>query len=287
MAAPTLTDFTYQFTDAGLVLNSDASLTQPFADVARISGLDSAPARNTTKPSEGQDGGTVEADYEDIRTIVIEGTLYNVTEAYLDTLKSNFAINPTLQPFYLKAPGVVQRVAFCKSLGVRYDVDQARRISMAGFQIQLQAADPVVYSSDVSTTIVGVATPITTGRSYNRLYPLSYGGAVSSGIFFVTNNGNRPVGATFVITGPVNNPTIIDDTLGVQIQVLISLGVSDTLTIDTGNRTVLLNGTANRRSLMTPSSKWFLLQPGSNQLRFTATAVTASQLTLTFRHGWR
>lgn len=286
MVAPVLTDLCFQYTDTGIVLNPDAT-TPPFVDVLKVSGLDSTPARLTTKDTEGLDGGIVESDYESIRTIIIDGTLYGVTEAFLDTLKGNYAVTTTAQPFYFKMPGISQRVVFVKAMGLRYDVELLRRLSMTAIQIQLLAGDPILYSSDLVTSTVGIGTPITTGRGYNRLYPLSYGGVVTSDLLFYTNSGNRPVGATFVITGPVTNPILVSDTEGKSIQVLISLGVSDTLTIDLTARAILLNGVTNRRNLMTAASKWFRLQPGVNQLRYNAASLTASQLTITYRHGWR
>lgn len=287
MVAPVLTDLSFQYTDAGYVLNVDAS-TPPFVDVSKIAGLDSSTVRTSTRDTEGMDGGIVEADFESVRTIIIEGTLYGTTETLLDTIKSNYAVNPTAQPFYFKMPGVSQRVVFAKCItGFRYDVDLARRLSMTNFQVQLQASDPVIYSSAVSTAVVSVAAALTSGRGYSRLYPLSYGGPVSSGVFSISNNGNRPVGATFVITGPVTNPIITSDTQAKFIQVLISLSVTDTLTIDLLSRSILLNGTTNRRNLMTSLSRWFTIQPGVNQLRFNASSATASQLTVTWRDGWR
>lgn len=286
MVAPVLIDYTYQYTDTGVVLNTDASLT-PFLDVLKISGLDSAPARLSTKDTEGMDGGIVEADYETIRTVVVEGTLYGTTEAFLDTLKTNFAISTVALPFYFKSPGTPQRVLFAKSIGLRYDVEQVRALSITNFQVQLLAGDPILYASTLSTSVVNVSAPITTGRGYNRLYPLSYGGTITSGIFFITNAGTRPVGATMVITGPVVNPIVVSDTEGKSIQVLISLAVGETLTIDLAGKSIILNGTANRRNLMTATSKWFKLQPGANQLRFNATTTTSSQITVSWRDGWR
>ena len=289
MVAPTLSDFTFQYTDTGVVLGQDTAI-QPFVDITTVQGLDNATYRVSAKDTEGIDGGVVEADFESMRIIVIEGNIYGGTsmESYLDSLKGNYAPVLTSQPFYFKAPGVAQRLVFCKSItGLRYDWDLSRRNNITPFQIQLQAGDPTIYASALQTTIATLPPAATVGRGYNRLYPLTYGGATSSGLINVTNSGNKPAPAVFSITGPVTNPQIISDTAGASIQIQISLVTGDTLTIDLGKRTVILNGTANRRNLWAPGSKWFLLQPGVNQLRFDASTQTASQLTITWRDAYR
>lgn len=289
MVAPVLADNTFQYTDTGVLLNQDIAV-QPFVDVLRVSGLDNAPYRTTNKDTEGIDGGVVEADNESIRTIVIEGTIYGdgALEAYLDSLKGNYAPVLTSLPFYFKPPGVPQRVVYCKPIvGLRYDWDQARRLGTTPFQIQLQAGDPTIYASASQTVVATLPPAATTGRAYNKLYPLSYGGTSASGLINVTNGGNKPAPAVLSMTGPVTNPQIISDTAGANIKILISLSVSDVLTVDLGKRTVVLNGTGNRRNLWAPGSTWFLLQPGVNQLRYNASTQTASQLSITWKDAYR
>lgn len=288
MVVPTLADNTFQFTDSGVVLNPDL-VVQPFVDVDKVQGLDNAPYRTSTRNTEGLDGGVVEADFETIRTVVIEGTIYGdgALESYLDTLKANFAPSPNSQPFYFKAPSNPQKMVLCKSLGLRYDWDVSRRLSVTPFQIQLQAADPTIYATVQQSVVASLPPAATTGRSYNKLYPVTYGGVSTSGLINVTNGGNKPAPATFTITGPVTNPQVISDTTGTSIKILISLGVSDTLVVDLGKRTVTLNGTANRRNLWAAGSTWFLLQPGVNQLRYNASTQTASQLTVLWRDAYR
>lgn len=288
MVAPTLTDLTYQYTDTGIVLNSDVTL--PFLDLQKVSGLDQAPLRITTRSREGIDGAFIDAQFEEGRTIVLEGIAYastNAIEQFMDILKGNFQPTANDQPFYFKFPGLPQRVVFGKPGAVSYDYDQARRIGACNVQIQVLCQDPRIYDSDLTTITLQLPAGTTNGRGYNRQYPLTYGGIATSGVVTINNNGNRPAPATLTINGPVTNPIIVNDTLGVTLQFSIDIATGDTLVIDLLNRTIMLNGTANRRNAMLPGSRWFLLQIGANQLRYQAATITTSNLVVAYRSTWR
>src|SRR5881392_2280689 len=92
--------YTFQYRDNGVILNSDpVDPTDPFVDIIKVTGLDSAEYRSTERDREGQDGGFADAEFEKMRTIVLEGTVYcptDVIESYLDSLKGNYG--PVKQP---------------------------------------------------------------------------------------------------------------------------------------------------------------------------------------------
>lgn len=290
MAAPTLTDLSYQFSDNGVLLNQD-STQLPFIDVESVSGLDSAPFRESERDSEGWDGGVVEAEFETIRTIEINGTIYATPTTVfdlLDDLKANFAPNTISQPFYFQMPTQEPRMVLCKSLGIKYDLNSAIRLSTTAFQIVLKAYDPTIYSTAVHSTSQSLMAATQDGRGYSRAYPLTYGGTTTTGIFIVNNGGNRPVGGIITIPGPVTNPQVLSDTDGGKfLQIQISLSSTDHLDVDLGSRTILLNGTANRRNQLTSDSQWFRLLPGDNALRYSAATNTASRVEVNWRDGYR
>lgn len=284
-----LDDYTFMFRDDGILLNSDADPTAPFVDIVKITGLDSAPFRITERDREGSDGGFIDVEFEKSRTIVLEGFVYSpaeMLEPFLDALKYNFGPSNSLYPFYLRAPGTNDRVVFCKSFGLKYDWDTSRRTGVAEIQIQLSAEDPSIYDVEPVTDTTTLAT-IVGGRGYNKGYNYgyastyavtdyyiddyadSYGVATvpSDGSVQINNGGNKPTGATITIYGPIRNPAVVHDASGRQISFDIELTTDQYLTIDLRNRTVLLNGTANRRYTLLNTSRWFLLSPGMNNLR--------------------
>ena len=129
-------DLTFQFGEDGVLLNTDPiipfeDLSSAFVDITNIQGLSSAPFRTTERSREGQDGGFIDAELEEMRTIIIDGTVYAPTyalEPYLESLKANYAPSKTTKPFYFQAPGINGRVVFCKSYGVKYDWTVDRRL---------------------------------------------------------------------------------------------------------------------------------------------------------------
>lgn len=284
-----LTDYySFRYRDDGVVLNGDSS-TVPFIDVLSVDGLDNAPFRATNRAREGDDGGFVDAEFEDMRTIVLEGNIYAAPgslESLLDSLKSNFAPQRSPQPFYLLAEGVGERTIFCKSLGMRYRWTTDRGLGQVAFQIQLQAEDPTIYgpAQTLTATLAGVST----GYGYNKSYNRGYGGTTGTvGAVTLNNSGNRDTGGQIVITGPVTNPAVVHDNTGYRLQFNITLAVGETLVVDLRNRTVLLNGTTNRRGTMLGTSTWFKLSPGYNSIRFLGTSAGTPTLGVTFRPAYR
>lgn len=292
-------DFTFQYTDKGLILNDDfdgttaidpssgTPLFTPFVDITSVEGLSNAEYRITERSREGMDGGDIDAEFELPRTIVIEGTVYspsNVLENYLEQLKSNFGPTKIAQPLYWRAPGISDRVVFCKSYGVKYTWDERRRLGIADIQIQLKAEDPSIYDAQVVSGSTGLPSA-GTGRSYNHGYNYGYGAPAayddvytdayslithSSGIggrIDIVNGGNKPTGAIVTIYGPINAPSVVHDLTGRQLAFNINLASNEYLEISLRDRTIRLNGTANRRNAMINTSRWFLLAPGINSLR--------------------
>jgi len=97
----TLTREQYRYMKGGVLLNGDAPM--PFVDVESVDGLDSAPFRIAQNDREGVDGGLVIANFESIRTVTLEGTVYcnpNSIDAYLDLLRYNWQPTKKTYPLF-------------------------------------------------------------------------------------------------------------------------------------------------------------------------------------------
>lgn len=266
-----LTAEQFQYTDSGIVLNSSVSL--PFVDIESIQGLDNAPVRASQVDREGDDGGYVDSEFESLRTVTLEGTVYadpNNVETYLDSLKANYAPTRAVQALYFGTDAGT-RVVFGKSQGFKYDKNQLRRLGMAAFQVQVICEDSRIYSPTVSSASVSLVSSAITGRGYNKSYNFGYGVAATTNALALTLTGNRPSPGVLTITGACQNPTIINDTSGTEMDFSITLASGDVLTIDLGTKAVILNGTANRRSTLTITGPWFKIVPGINSFRFLGT----------------
>lgn len=281
-------DFSYMLGDGGIILNPNSTI-MPFVDITSVKGLDNAPYRTTERDHEGTDGGFMDAEYEKGRSIVLEGTLYAVAdqvEPYLDNLKANFAPSRTLIPFYFKKPGVAERFLKVKPLGVRYDIDQIRRLGYTDVQFSMFAEDPRVYSSNLRDFTIQQTAVSIGGRSYNKSYSYSYGASItpSGGNFPV--GGNRPTPPIITISGPAEYPIIVNDTLGATMLFDIILDSGSSLTIDMYYHTVKINGVENRRSSLV-SPEWFFFQPGNNFLRYRSRIDGNSTLNARYYDAWR
>lgn len=263
-------DYTFLFSDTGTVLNTSAVVTNPFVDVDKVTGLDNTDFRTTERDREGMDGGFIDALYEKIRFVTLEGTIYNATEVFLDTLKANFAPGNVAKPFYFKSPATAERLVYCKSYGIKFDWDTNRRLNMVKFQIQLKAEDPSIYGALIAGSVNLGGT--STGFGFPIGFPLGFGGVSSNiGAASINNIGNRDTDAVFIINGPVTNPALLHDNTGNKLTFAFVLGTGEYLTVNLRNKSVILNGTANRRGTLTGTSRWFMLVPGVNTVRFLGT----------------
>jgi len=288
MTAPVLSDFTLQFGASGVLLNSDPQNSyDPFFDVEKVTGLDSGSFRSSTKALDGRDGGIVEAEFMDPRTIVISGTCYgqiNPIGPYLDNAKANYGPSKNDQPLYIKEPGNSQRQVFCKSLGFKYDWDAAYRLNTTAYQITLIAADPVVYGTVQRSVSGSNASGTVPGFGFNLGFNFGFGGSYTPASLIVTNSGNKTVGGTIIITGSGTNVGILNNNTGKSLTTSISIGGLDQLIFDLNYRRVTLNGISRRGSVT--AENWFKFSPGQTQLQLLADTGTISATVLNY-DGWQ
>lgn len=287
---PLTDDFSFMLTDTGVVLNTD-DITPPFVDITMIRGLDSAPIRTTERDHEGTDGGFMDAELEKGRPIILEGMAYvndgATVETFLDQLKENWAPRRIAVPLYVKKPGVPERVLFVKPLGVRYDIDAMRRVGCTNIQFQAFAEDPRIYTGELVSENMSLGAIAGDGFGFPFGFPFGFGTLPSTddGRFF-ENLGNRSTPVVFTISGPVTTPIILNETAGRELKFNITLAVDETLVIDTAARTVLLNGSVNRRNAL-EDGNWFFFQKGMTFIRFRAATMTSANLNVQYRHAWR
>jgi hypothetical protein len=178
--APILNDYQYQFTDAGVVLDTFGNF-----DLLSIEGFDTPEVRVTQQDRDGAHGEFVLAQFLKARTITIQGAvrIQDNTEVqpYMDSLKANF--QPRLQklPFYFKHPGVSQRVIFANSLGVRFPVNTSWNSKYVEFQATLIAEDPRIYAGAAISRGPFTIALAEGGVQFPIDFPMTFGSVTSGG----------------------------------------------------------------------------------------------------------
>jgi len=285
MAAPSLADYTYQYTDTGPVMGGGLVF-----DVQKVEGLGLPDVRVTQQDRDGADGEFVFAGFTRSRSVALSGYLKlpNATtapETYIDQYLATFKARKTAEPFYYKMPGSDQRVIYCVPTAAPLDIDEQFNTGYIPFLVQLIAEDPRKYSSAVAS-FGPVGLPNTSGgRSYAKAYPKAYGTISTGGDAAVVNNGNKETFPILIINGAVSNPIVTNETTDIVMQFNINLATGDQLVVDCGAKSVTLNG-SDRADILV-GQEFIELSAGSNALRFTALSFSSSgTLQGTYRHAW-
>jgi hypothetical protein len=286
-------DYTFQYKEDGIILNSDASPTDPFVDITNVTGLDSGEFRTADRTREGGDGGFLDTGFKEMRTVILTGTIYG-NETYLEQLRANFKPFKKGEngfvggyPLYYSADGLYRKV-IARSLGMQYDWATLRRTGKTEVQFQLKCEDPTIYDATTKESQHLTLLPTTvSGYGYPRGYPRTYGGGLSGGGGVnVANNGTAVSYPEITILGPCDNPYVVNDSWPTnnipRIKLSGSLGNGDSVVINMLYRTVRLNGTANRRTWVLPPYVWWGLVPGNNFIRFGADTMSGAEAYLTY-----
>lgn len=151
--------------------------------------------------------------------------------------------------------------------------------TVLGAAIQWEASDPRRYSvaeQQVETRLPrpepGLDWHVAPGPE-SLDWPLVFGAPGSSGDLVAVNQGDAPTHPVVVFRGPVERPSLTNVATGDTLEYDITLAADDTLLVDTGAGTVVLNTTASRLYTVTARStpeQLFALAPGATSLVFRA-----------------
>ena len=150
--------------------------------------------------------------------------------------------------------------------------------------LQFYAPDPLKYGPPQNAS-TGLPTA-GGGLTYPLNYPLDYGSAGNPGQAAAQNIGTADVSPVFTVSGPIDSLgfqiTSLED--GITLQFNGALGASDQVTIDTRTGAVVLNGTNDRRGLLS-YSLWPKIPAGTTRT-FAFTALGAYQAAASLLVAW-
>lgn len=231
------------------------------------------------------DGGWSTRAHYAPRPLHLSGTVIAPAPGTLDALID--ALLASI-PFDAAAPLTVTRDGVARRAYVR--LDGAPTINLAGrnaatFDIPLIAADPFRYAEAQSSLTLALPN-VTGGLTIATTAPFSIGATSVTGQGDAINAGTALTYPVIRLNGSVSNPTLTNATTGAALTYNGSIAAGDFVLIDCAAKTVLYNGTATRRGLV--SGSFPSLSPGDNTVTLSSPTYdpTASAL-LTWRSAWR
>lgn len=156
--------------------------------------------------------------------------------------------------------------------------------TLADWQAQLVADDPRLYDGNLGSSTAAVATAGGAGLTFPMATPITFGSSPLGGEVTAVNDGTVPTPWVATFDGPLTNFTFEHVEAGRLMTFDGDLLAGDTLEVDADAHTVLLNGTASRYDWLRYPN-WFLLTPGLNTLRVTASVGTGG-VTVEWRSAW-
>jgi hypothetical protein len=155
--------------------------------------------------------------------------------------------------------------------------------------VQWVAPSGVLESADLYTVIAttgGAGAEV--GRLYDLVYPRLYPASPVLGAATCTNAGTADAYPLIRIYGPCTDPVVTNDTAGRSLEFSgLTIDAGQFLEVDTRARTIRYNADpADSRysKLVFPTSRWWTLAPGTNQVRFVpATGSGGASADIVFR----
>lgn len=180
----------------------------------------------------------------------------------------------------------VEQVIYARVRALQTNIDPNYSYGYITSQVQFFCPDPSYYSSNTQTANLAYSPP--TGRIYNRVYNLVYGGGSATITTNVQNTGWGQTYPLITLYGPIDNPVLGNSTQNAQLNFNVSMSASDVLVVDLYNKLITFNGTPARNLLI--SGTWFSAQPGTNLFFLTgdagSTLINVTQAVVTWQSAF-
>lgn len=278
--------------DAAYVDSLQIHLT-PTYFITKIQGLGSPKSRANRSDKAQRHGQLDYTKFYGPRVIPVEGVAIGATPSLawdaFDALKAAFALQDASPSHVFK----FQRAgkAYLEQCTVTVDSELTpmidRPVTVIPWGVTLVAADPRMYSSVLASASYDPTAILAGG---GMVMPLTVIGGIVFSSTTITqltllNNGNFSTPVRLTITGPVVNPIVDNNTTGFSIYLSTTLGQTDTVIVDTADRSVLLNGASRPDLIDVQNTIWSDLTKGTNILAMRGSGMVSTQtsLTATFR----
>ena len=279
----------YSFSFNSLVFGGTGSPYQ----ILSVEGLEGLPGIRNQDDNRGYaDGMFSGRDFYSGRPIsMVIQTTGNATgsaQANLNTLQQALIAQQsgTTPLYFLLSNAAGEQVINARVRGFMTTVDPNYTYGYILSQVTFFCPDPAYYDSNTQTATLAFSPP--TGRIYDRIYNLVYGGGSATITTTISNNGWYYAFPIINIYGPIDNPVIGNSTQNASLSFNASLSDADVLTIDLYNKLITLNGSPARNLLL--SGTWFSASPGNNSFYLTgdagSTLVNVTEAVVTWQSAY-
>ncbi len=240
-------------------LNADVQITD-------LSGWWDKPnlrGNNTDRP--GRHGAIAGRKHADTRTVEVELTV-SVDDDDMAILAAiddvcAYTDEPVEEPVVMWARSDQPLLVHGRLEKVAIPTDHEWSVGHHRIRLQWVCTDPRRYHwQPFASPVLGMSGGSPTGITWPLTWPITFGGGVSTGSLTLPNLGNSEAYPVFTLTGPLSAPTITRADTGQKLQFAPNYELVDgqTLTVDTGTRSVILDDSVSRRDALVVAD-WFTL----------------------------
>lgn len=247
-----------EITWRGLTLGGDTGYI-----VSEVSGWDDLPDLNTyDQPRSRGHGDHVGDQFAHARIVTVHGKIADVSSRndMARALQAVTTVSSAIEDLTVDFLGrqltagarVIQRSL---AIGMNYSVGEIP------FALQWKCPDPLRYGAARAAVSTGLPSS-GGGLDYPLTYPLTYGTAGDPGVLTLTNDGSADAPIVATVSGPLPSGFEVSSG-GQRLRYELPVAAGETITFDTGEGTVVTQGTADRRGFLTVAD-WIQVPAGSS-----------------------
>jgi len=232
-------------------------------------------------------GATTTEPFLPPRIMALEGLIMAPDLAALDDAFDRLNAVVTLDPTAMLV-AEASRVRNCMVQRKGEVIPDYLTDKVGSYSILISAADPRKFGDLVS---LSTGLPSSTGGLvYPVTYPVTHTGVSNTGIIQVTNSGNEQAPVWLRIDGPIPaggwTVTHVGKKQSLTFATSLALAAGEFVTVDMDRREVLAQGQSARSGYVT-SRGWFSLDPGVNEIAFSAANYSSTALlTVSTKPAW-
>lgn len=237
----------------------------------------------------GADGVTSSEGFLQAKTMPMKGRIRAATASGLSLAIDRLNEAVSVKPFDLMVSesGRVRHMRVQRQDEILTSTPRGSS-TVADFSIQLKAKDPRKFGDLIT---VSTRLPFSSGgRRRPSTYPVIWNGVSGTGRIRINNPGNTQSPVWLRIDGPIpaGGWTITHQGKKrvLSFATTLALAAGEFVTVDMDRKEVLAQGQAPRSGYVT-SRGWFALDPGANDIAFSAAEYSpTASLTLTTKPAW-